>query len=578
MAPAAPAFGPSVSQFAFGGVSGASHAATLEEIQLMTSAHRQSVRHLREAGFDGVEIHASHSGMIEQFLSPYFNRRTDDYGGSFENRIRLLVDTLEAARDEAGPGMAVGMRLNCDELVTGGYDTAEAGKILAEISRRGLIDFADLDVAMEPLQLEYGMPTGFVKEHVYAPFVEQVRKAAGSVPVLSVLGRVTRMADAEAALASGLCDLVGSTRELLAEPAFVRHARNGTEELGRTCIACNWCLGGMSDGAFGCTINPTSYRDRLWGEQSFQPAPKSCRAVIVGGGPGGLEAARVAALRGHSVTLLEERVELGGALGLWARLPGRENYRAAIDWWRRELARLNVDVRLGERADAPRVLSFDPDAVVIATGARFSSTGRSGNVDRDIPGAGLPHVCCPEDIITRRVRPTGKVVVLDGEGTHASSGVAELLARAGCVVTMISSNYAPYSNRLLFSFEGIGAARRMAEAGVRFMGGTWVDEIRERSIVLYDVAGGRREEMDQVDAIVLATGRISNADLATRLDGKLSQLFVIGDALGVRPWATSTYEAHKFARLIGEPDAPSTTGQAFFRCDDPSIYPAPAAT
>jgi thioredoxin reductase len=578
MAPAAPAFGPSVSQFSFGGVSGASHAATREEIQLMTGAHRQSVRHLREGGFDGVEIHASHSGMIEQFLSPYFNRRTDEYGGSFENRIRLLVETLEVAREEAGPKMAIGMRLNCDELVTGGYDTSEAFEILAEICGRGLIDFADLDVAMEPLQLEYGMPTGFVKEHVYAPYVDSVRKAAGSVPVLSVLGRVTRMADAEAALASGLCDLVGSARELLAEPAFVRHARNGSEELGRTCIACNWCLGGMNDGAFGCTINPASYRERSWGEQALRPAPHSRRVVVVGGGPGGLEAARVAALRGHCVTLLEERAELGGALALWARLPGRANYALAVDWWARELERLNVDVRAGKRADAESVLSFGPDAVVIATGARFSCTGRSGTVDRDIRGYDRPHVWSPEEIISGGAQVKGKVVVLDGEGTHASSGVAELLARSGADVVMVSSSYAPYSNRLLYSFEGIGVARRLAEAGVRFVGGTWVNEIEQRSVALYDVAAGRRSHLEGVDAVVLATGRISNADLAADLEGRVRQLFVIGDALSVRPWATATYEAHKFARLIGEPGAPSTTGQAFFQSDDPTIYPAPAAS
>ena len=113
--------------------------------------------------------------------------------------------------------------------------------------RRGLADFVDLDVAMEPLQLKYGMPTVFVEEHVYKPYVEAVRGAAGDVPVLSVLGRVTRMADAEAAIASGVCDMVGSTRELIAEPRFVKHAREGQEELGRTCIACNWCLGGMAD-------------------------------------------------------------------------------------------------------------------------------------------------------------------------------------------------------------------------------------------------------------------------------------------------------------------------------------------
>jgi len=576
MAPAAPSFGPSVSQFAFGGVSGASHACTHEEIRLITEAHRQSAQHLREAGFDGIEVHASHSGMIEQFLSPYFNRRSDEYGGDLANRMRLLVETLETVRDAAGHGMAVGMRLNCDELIEGGYDTAEASQVVAETCRQGLVDFVDLDVAMEPLQLEYGMPTGFVPEHVYKPYVQQVRAAAGNVPVLSVLGRVTRMADAEAAIASGLCDLVGSARELIAEPAFVRHARKGSEDLGRACIACNWCLGGMNDGAFGCTINPASYRERLWGDQTFVPVEEPRRVVVVGAGPAGLEAARVAALQGHQVTLFEASDALGGGLALWAKLPGREVYGKAVDWWGRELARMNVDVRTQTRVNGPDILALAPDAAIVATGAEFSRTGRSGSIDRDIPGADLSHVCCPDDILLGKASPTGRIVVLDAEGTHASAGIAELLAARGAEVIMVSSNYAPYSNRLLYAFEGIGLARRMAAAGIGFHGAKWVREITNSSVGLYDVNGGPVSELTDIDAVVLATGRISRDTLAAELEGKVAQLFVIGDALAVRPWATATYEGHKFARLIGIPGAPATSGQAFFRRDDPAIYPAQA--
>jgi dimethylglycine catabolism A len=544
---------------------------------MMTEAHRQSVRHLREAGFDGVEIHASHSGMIEQFISHYFNHREDEYGGSFENRLRLLTETLEAAREEAGPDMAVGMRLNCDEMIAGGYGTAEAAEVLAAVSKRGLIDFADLDVAMEPLQLEYGMPTVFVEEHVYRPFVEKVRGAAGDVPVLSVLGRITRMADAEAALSAGLCDLVGSTRELIAEPRFVAHARNGTEELGRTCIACNWCLGGMADGAFGCTINPASYRERLWGEQTFVPTPRQSRVVVVGGGPGGLEAARVAALRGHAVTLIEARETLGGALALWAQLPGREFYGHAIDWWTRELARLEVGVRTGAMASDADVLALEPDAVIVATGAEFSASGRSGHIDRAIPGADLPHVSTVEAVLEGRAGPRGSIVLLDGEGTHASAGLAEMLGQAGARVTMVSANYAPFSNRSLMAFEGAAMARRMAVAGVEFVAAAWPTEIRENSLALRELNGKREWVLEGIDAVVLATGRLSRTGLAEALEGAVGQLFVIGDALSVRPWATATYEGHKFARLIGEPGAPSTSGEAFFASDDPMVYPAPAS-
>ncbi len=576
LAPAAPTLAPSLSQYSYGGMSGGTRSVTREDIRLMDACHRQSTTHLREAGFDGIEIHASHSGMVEQFLSPYFNHRDDEYGGSLENRMRLLVETLETTRAAAGKDMAVGMRFNCDELVEGGYHTPDAYEVLKKICARGLLDFADLDIAMEPLQLQIGMPTVFVEEHVYKPYVEKVRGAAGKVPVLSVLGRVTRMADAEAAIASGVCDMVGSARELIAEPRFVKHALDGTETLGRTCIACNWCLGGMADGAFGCSINPASYRERMWGVETLRAAGRSSKVVVIGGGPGGLEAARVAALRGHEVTLFEAREELGGGLELWARLPGREFYRHAVDWWQRELVRLGVTVQKGKKATAGAVLGLAPDAVVVATGARFSDTGRTGIADRDIPGADRSHVYCPEDILAGKARPSGRVVVLDGEGTHASMGIAELLGRGGAHVTLISCNFAPYSNRVLFAFESELAVKRMLEANVEFRPATWVRRIGEHDLELFDVNGGRESTMDRVDAVVLVTGRISIDEIARELDGKVPQLFIIGDALAVRPLATAAFEGQKFARLIGEPDAPKSVSEAYFRSDDPSVYPAPA--
>lgn len=575
LAPAAPTLTPSVSQYAYGGMSVATRSVTREDIRMMGECHRQATTNLRHAGFDGIEIHASHSGMVEQFLSPYFNRRDDEYGGSLENRMRLLVETLEATRAAAGKDMAVGMRFNCDELVEGGYGTTDAHDVLGKVCAQDLLDFVDLDIAMEPLQLQYGMPTVFVEEHVYKPYVEKVRGAAGEVPVLSVLGRVTRMADAEAAIASGVCDMVGSARELIAEPRFVKHAYDGTEELGRTCIACNWCLGGMADGAFGCSINPASYRERIWGVDMFAPATRRSRVVVVGGGPGGLEAARVAALRGHEVTLFEARDELGGGLELWARLPGREFYRHAIDWWRRELARLGVTVRTGKPATSDEVLALAPWAVVVATGARFSKTGRTGIADRDIAGADGSHVYCPEDILQGKARPSGRVVVLDGEGTHASIGLAELLGRGGAHVTMISCNFAPYSNRILFAFESELAVKRMLEADVEFRAATWVRRIGEHTLELFDVNSGRESTMD-IDAIVLATGRISVDGIARELQGKVQQLFTIGDALAVRPFATAAFEGQKFARMIGEPDAPKSVSEAYFRSDEASVYPAPA--
>lgn len=573
--PTAP-FGASKAQFGVLGRTGSTHEITRDEIGMLREALRQSTANLRAAGFDGIEIHASHSGIIEQFLSPYFNKRSDDYGGSLENRLRILVESLETAREAAGPAMAVGMRFNCDELLQGGYGTEFAGEVIKTICGKGLLDFLDLDVALEPKQIHIGMPPVFLEKQFYRSYVEKVRNAAGSVPVLSVLGRITDMAEAEAALAAGICDMAGSARQLIAEPQFVKHAREGAEQLSRICIACNYCLGAMGDGAQGCTINPASYRERLWGVASFAPARRAAKVVVVGGGPAGMEAARVCALKGHQVTLFEARAGLGGGLALWARLPGREFLAKAAEWWERELTRLKVTLRRGTQATPEAVLAERPDAVIVATGSRFTATGASHFLDLPIPGSEKRHVFTPEAILLEAARPKGKIVLLDGEGTHASCGIAELLARDGCEVLQVTPEFAPFSARIQDSFEAHPVARRLDEAGVKLLPASWAREIGDREIRVFNVFSERESVIADIDGVVLLAGRIPVDDIARALEGKIAQLYTIGDAFGVRTLAAATFEAQKFARYIGEPDAPKTIGEAWFRSEDASVFPAPA--
>lgn len=576
LSPPAPSLGPSTRQFGYSDRTVSTHAMGKDEIRAMTDAVRTSAAHLREAGFDGVMLHGSHAGLIEQFLSPYFNQRTDEYGGSLENRMRFLVESLQAAREGAGPELAVGMRFNCDEMLPGGYGVETAREVVGEICARGLVDYIDLDVGVEPQQFHHGMPTSFSEPQPYRPFVEAVRGAAGATPVLSVLGRITSMAQAEAAIAAGVCDVAGAARQLIAEPDFVRNAREGREERSRTCIACNWCTAAGGDGAQGCTINPASYRERLWGRHSFAPAARPSKVVIVGGGPGGLEAARVSALKGHSVTLFETRNRLGGALALWADLPGRETYRQAIGWWAGELARLGVAVRLGAAADAGAVLAERPDAVVVATGARYSPGGRSITLDADIPGHDRAFVYRPEDILLSGARPSGRIMLVDGEGLHASAGIAELLASAGGEVLYVTAGFSPLSPRLVDNFEARFIVQRLKAAGVQFAPTTWVRRIGEGEIGLYDVHTDAERTVNGVDAVVLVTGRVPLDALARDLEGQVPQLFTIGDALAARPLAAATYEGQMFARCIGEPGAPTTVCEAFFRADAPELTPFPA--
>ncbi len=575
LSPPGPVFGPSVRQFAYGGRGVSTRAMSRAEIEGMLSAIHDTAAHMREAGFDGIMLHASHAALIEQFLSPYFNARTDEYGGSIENRMRFVAEALQAARNGGGSDFAVGMRFNCDEQITGGYGTDTASAVVKALCDRGLLDYIDLDVGLEPQQFHHGMPTGFERKQYYRPFVERVRGAAGSVPVLSVLGNITDMADAEAAIAAGVCDVAGSARQLIAEPRFVQNARDGREDRNRTCIACNWCTAAGGEGAQGCSINPASYRERLWGEASFAPAAQTSRVVIVGGGPGGLEAARVAARKGHRVTLFEQRDRLGGALALWADLPGRAHYRPAIDWWVRELARLGIDVRLGTAASVGTVLAEAPDAVIVATGARYSPGGRSITCDADIPGHDLPFVHRPEGVLLGGARPSSKVFVFDAEGYHTGTGIAELLASRGAEVQFVTATYSPVSARNTDNWEERYIVQRLKANGVRLRPTTWLRRIEDRAVVLYDIHTDE-ESREPADAVILSTAREPVDGLARALEGKVAQLFAIGDALAARMLAAATYEGQKFARLIGEPGAPATFTEAWFRPDDAATMMLPA--
>lgn len=572
----APAIGPSVNQFSFHHQGWATREMSKDDIRGLIDVFRQATINLLEAGFDGVMMHAAHGAVLEQFVSPYFNRRTDEYGGSLENRMRFLVETLTAVREAAGGKMAVGMRFNCDELIDGGYHTKDAYQILKRITDMGLIDYVDLDVAIEPDQFWMGMPTVFTEPHPYKPYIEAVRGAAGKAKVLGVLGRMTTVAEGETALASGVCDVVGAARAFIAEPDLVKNAVEGTEEQSRTCIACNWCLHGMlTDGTMSCPLNPSSYHERYLGADSLVRSKKPRKVIVVGGGPGGLEAARTAAVRGHDVTLFEARKQLGGGMALWAGLPGRGFYMKSIEWWERELNRLRVDIRLGAEATEQNVLAEKPDAVILATGALHSRQGHSNFRDQPIPGYDARHVCTVEDVLLGAVKPTGKVVVIDGEGMHAGVGVAEVLANRGCDVTFLTPEQSPVNGRVRGTEQHRFIMPRLLKAGVTISTSTYVREIRGNEVKTFSVHTEDERVIAGVDCVVLSTARMSVNHLEQQLRGKVEQLFVVGDAAAARMWAAASYEGQVFARMIGEPGAPKSFSEAYFSEFDASTMPIP---
>jgi 2,4-dienoyl-CoA reductase-like NADH-dependent reductase (Old Yellow Enzyme family)/thioredoxin reductase len=533
------------------------------DIERVLKEHGNAVANLRQAGYDGVELHVSHGALLEYFLSPYHNKRTDEYGGTLENRARLLREALEVARDAAGSEMAVGIRITADQLLPGGNGEEQTAAALSHLESTGLLDFVDIDISVEPEQ-HYLMTTSFFVPKLHnAERVARVGAALKSLPVIATPGRVTSVAEAEQLLEAGSLQMVGAVRALIADPNLVRNAREGREDQTRVCVAINHCTGnptGMP--VFGCAINPTAGREERWGDRSFAPAPTAMKVVVVGGGPAGVEAATTAARRGHQVTLLEGRDHLGGGVALWAMIPGREHLTSLTTWWTEQLQQHGVDVRTGVRADVEAVLAESPDVVVVATGSVYARTGESGYAPRELPGFDRSFVHGPEEIIRGEVTLGGRVVVLDEEGYHTTVGVAEIAARAGAEVQLITRHPAVghaigRDSRFVVS--------RLRKLGVRLRPLHTVSKIGDRTVTVADLGAEEFELVGDVDAVVLGTMRKPVDELADLLAERVEYVYPIGDALAPRSLKEATYEGHRFGRVIGESEMPETVIDELFR-------------
>jgi 2,4-dienoyl-CoA reductase-like NADH-dependent reductase (Old Yellow Enzyme family) len=529
---------------------------------------------LAAAGYDGFEVHTSHGLMLEQFLSPYFNHRTDAYGGDFEGRLRTLTEILRVVRAAMGPDRAVGVRMTCDEKLPGGITQADARDVLTALMDRGLIDFAGLDAAVGP-QRDAIRPA-FIPPMHERPYIEGVGPVIkGRIANLAGIGRVTTMAQVEQLLAEGVADMIGLARGLIAEPALVKNALEGREDRSRACVAGNACSANRAlFGGWSCVINPVAGKERLWGQAVGRTPARPGNVVVVGGGPAGLEAARVAALQGHRVVLMERAAALGGQLLDWGKLPDREHMLGTVDWYRGRLSELGVEARLARQADVTAILAEQPDAVIVASGGQYCPDGASGFQPFAIPGWRAEFVLTPERVLNG-VRPQGRVLVLDEEGLHTGVGIAELLARDGAQVELVTSQ-AQIAVNLVATTEAEIIIGRLKRLGVRLTTEAYVREIVGDEAVVYDIHT-EQEERRQVDAVVLATRRRSVGGLEAELAGKVAQVFLIGDALSPRSLGEATYEGHRFARLIGAEGAARSTDEALLEDPSASVFPGPAS-
>jgi dimethylamine/trimethylamine dehydrogenase len=522
---------------------------TKQEIRDVVAGFAQSTRNAKAAGYDGVEIHASHAYLVEQFLSPFYNKRSDEYGGSLENRMRLLMELLEAVRDAAGPEMAVGVRLNCDELLPGGLTQDDAKEIVRLLDASEKVDFLDLDIGTHHT-ISLMIASSFIPKLPAEEYIANVRSAVRQAVVLGCPGRLTDPADAERLVTEGKMHMVGAARAFIADSELAGKAERGLAHEIRPCIACNHCIEAVLQGGEGrCAINPATGREQEWGMATFTTAPHPKRVMIVGGGPAGMEAARVAALRGHEVWLYERKPYLGGGLNLMAAMPGRDVVSRMVEWYERQLEKLGVRVSRGIEVTPELVEQKQADATIVATGARFDPTGATGFLTWPIPGWDQDFVYTPEQALEDGFSATGNVVILDEEGQSTAPGVAELLAADGAQVELVS-RWQMIAPRLQANLQLPLVMARLYAADVTLSPNTYLKDIGDHMVTLFHVFTSQERVVDDVGAVVLVGSRKSENVLAKQLSRGVGEFHVIGDAAAPRGLLEATYEGHRLARQL----------------------------
>jgi 2,4-dienoyl-CoA reductase-like NADH-dependent reductase (Old Yellow Enzyme family)/thioredoxin reductase len=520
------------------------HALQRDEIAAIIDDYRLSAQRIRDGGADGIELHANHDDLIQWFLSPLSNRRTDDYGGPFEKRLRFLVEILEACRAGAGRGLALGVRLCADELIEGGYDLDGAKDIVTALAATGNVDYFSLVVGNNWGAPSY-IPSGLYPDAAFA-YVSAAVRSVTDVPV-AFTGLIRDPLVAERLLAEGYADVVGFARAAIADPHFPRKAREGRLDQIRRCVGTNACIdwglvealpfsGAEQRGL--CSVNPAAGKEREW--SSVAPAATRKAIAVVGGGPAGMETARVASERGHRVVLLEREPELGGLLNLAAKTPRQEILLEFVRWQRLQLQELGVEVRLGTEATPDTVLALRPDVVVVATGSRPRRP--------EIAGSDQPHVVELRDLL-RDAAPVGERVVVVAQEDHlqALSG-ANFLAQRGHQVEFVCQTLAPGPKVGKYTR---GIFQQLQAKHVRFTVMTRVKAIDGRTVLTQKVFAPDVEEcIADVDTVVLACGGESDTRLHETLKGRGPTLYLIGDAYAPRRMYEATQQAAAVGRLL----------------------------
>jgi 2,4-dienoyl-CoA reductase-like NADH-dependent reductase (Old Yellow Enzyme family) len=512
------------------------HVLTADEIDWFVGEYAFSAGEAQAAGLDGIELHANHEDLLQLFLSPATNRRTDAYGGDRDRRARFLLDILRAIRQRVGADFNVGVRLNMDEFFEGGYDLDEGIAIAALIEASGTIDYLHCVVGNN-----WGAPS-YIQPHLYsvaqwAPLAGRFKAELG-LPIVYT-GRVATVDAAADVVNRGYADVVGMARAMFADGDLVAKARSGRAGEIRPCIGTNDCLHRVVvEGLrFGCSVNPETGRES---DPPLGPAPVPKRVLVAGGGPAGLELAALLAGRGHAVQLWEREAELGGQLRSAGRARENGAYRDFAAFQESRLERLGVDVRLKTVATAEAVRAAGVDVVAVATGAAPRRP--------EIPGVDLPFVVEGRDVLLGTAAVGERVVVIAMEDHMQPLTIAGHIAEQGADVLVLypTPAVAPLVGKYsigapLAKLTAAGGQVRVMERAVAIEPG----RVRTRNVY-----SGAEAVHDGVDHVVLACGGAAESALYTALQPTMDDVHILGDAYAPRRISFATRQAYELARRI----------------------------
>ncbi len=538
-----------------------SRALSTSEIRQVIQHYAQATRRVRDAGFDAVEIHGGMGYLINQFLSPISNKRTDEYGGTPEKRLRFAIETIETVKETGGDDFPIIFRISGDELMEGGLKIKDNIQIAGRLAKAGVDAFH-----VSPGWHESKIPIMImvIPRTAYVVLATSIKENV-DVPVIAAI-RINDLAQAEELLMDGQTDLVSIGRPLIADPELPKKYREGRLDDIRTCIACNQgCFDELLNmRPVTCLYNPRAGREK---EYTVTPATRKKKVLVVGGGPGGMEAARVAAQRGHDVTLYEKSERLGGQLYYAYKPPGRGEFENVIKYLERQMEKEKVKVVRGVKATPEIIKKEQPNALILSTGSIPSIP--------PIPGINGKNVVLARDVLDAKV-PVGREVVIIGGGTVGSEtalyvskmgsmrpDVAMFLLKNDIIDLPTALDKYSHGHRNVTILEmkrrvggGFGISTRwvmeqeIKDAAINCVTHIKVIAVREEpeSGVLYEKDG--KEVFIPAETVIIATGYVSDDSLSKHLNGLVPEVYNIGDCVGVRTAMEAIHEGFKVGLTI----------------------------